>query len=363
MAVTTTWKVQHTRAKLSAAQRAERRQKLASLSNALSSTHQGIQEDIRKISDKYGRTLKWTKAQLYGGRLTRQRRTPSAWSALIARLLKEENKGSKLKLPEFVAMQRGRISREYCQLTPEDKAALVDEAIKSKSAKGMVRRANPKASIRDANKTFEVMEKEWIMLNARTGMEGFYIGVRGDVEQYHETKIFCTAKAASFIKDVLDIEPKRLALKLESWVVGNFQSSTTPNQYLSRVKLNFFDAILISKGLPIKKTMNYINYESKIVEKYSVALHDWPSGRVCSPGEILRREDLLSLLDTLMSGSCAWRSLTKEELTARQQSNATRQAQGEQIYRPCKPHTSRKVATVVTQMDNGVSENAGAVGD
>jgi len=42
------------------------------------------------------------------------------------------------------------------------------------------------------------------------------------VEHYHEAKVFLTAKAKSFIKDVLHFEPKLLALKFESWVVGDF---------------------------------------------------------------------------------------------------------------------------------------------
>lgn len=48
------------------------------------------------------------------------------------------------------------------------------------------------------------------------------MAVRGDLEHYHEAKLFLTTKAKSFIKDVLHFEPKLLALKFESWVVGNF---------------------------------------------------------------------------------------------------------------------------------------------
>ncbi|KAG2121557.1 hypothetical protein BD769DRAFT_1333829, partial [Suillus cothurnatus] len=97
-------------------------------------------------------------------------------------------------------------------------------------------RANPKALQKDVNATFNIMQNEV----TRTGLEGMYLAIQGDVEQYHEPKLFYTSKVASFIKDVLGMEPKRFALKLES--------------------------------LEKRVVMNYENYERKIMETYSIAL-------------------------------------------------------------------------------------------
>jgi hypothetical protein len=46
------------------------------------------------------------------------------------------------------------------------------------------------------------------------------MAVRGSVEDYSEPKLFFTEKAENFVRTVLDIEPRRLALRLESWVVS-----------------------------------------------------------------------------------------------------------------------------------------------
>jgi hypothetical protein len=73
--------------------------------------------------------------------------------------------------------------------------------------------------------------EQWAGIQARTGLEGMYIAVRGDVEQYHELKLFYTAKVGSFIKDVLGMEPKRFALKVESWVVGDFGKQKAYNKH------------------------------------------------------------------------------------------------------------------------------------
>ncbi|KAG2335323.1 hypothetical protein BDR05DRAFT_1006943 [Suillus weaverae] len=57
------------------------------------------------------------------------------------------------------------------------------------------------------------MEKEWTAINAHTSMEGFCIAVQGDLEHYHKAKLFLTAKAESFIKNMLHFKLKLLTLK------------------------------------------------------------------------------------------------------------------------------------------------------
>ena len=54
----------------------------------------------------------------------------------------------------------------------------------------------------------------------RTGAEGFYIAVRGSIEDYHEPKLYFSDKALHFVKEVLEIEPQQLALKFEAWCVS-----------------------------------------------------------------------------------------------------------------------------------------------
>ena len=55
---------------------------------------------------------------------------------------------------------------------------------------------------------------------SRTGVKGFYVAVRGSVEDYHKLKLFFSDKALWFVKDILDIKPQQLALKFEAWCVS-----------------------------------------------------------------------------------------------------------------------------------------------
>ncbi|KIK13499.1 hypothetical protein PISMIDRAFT_645506, partial [Pisolithus microcarpus 441] len=157
---------------------------------------------------------------------------------------------------------------------------------------------------------------QWTGLCAQTGLEGFYIAVRGTVEDLSEPKVFFTEKAEKFIRNVLGIEPRHLALRLESWVVSGIEYVLTTNSI---------------KG---NSQMNYINYEKQIVEKLGVALHGWPiPGRVCNPSKV-KRTELEKLLDALKEEKCKWVRLTPQELATRIADNKARQARGEQIYQP-----------------------------
>ncbi|KAG1880021.1 hypothetical protein F4604DRAFT_1922706 [Suillus subluteus] len=217
-------------------------------------------------------------------------------------------------------------------------------------------RSNPKALLKDVNSTFNTMEKEWTAINACTSVEGFYIAVRGDLEHFHEAKVFLTTKAKSFIKDVLHFEPKHLALKFESWVVGNFgeESSTSATKQLPLPKIVSLcrkniqiglDSILQENNLASKKVqMNYENYEKNIVEVYGVAINGWTYEKsVCNPGKIGRREHLIKLSDALVKGECSWAMLSEEELSERISNNRKRQTSGEQVYKSRKAARQHKV--------------------
>jgi hypothetical protein len=61
---------------------------------------------------------------------------------------------------------------------------------------------------------------QWERLVAQTGVEGFYFAVHHNVEHYHEPRVFMSQASGRFLKEVLGITAKELALKLESWVIG-----------------------------------------------------------------------------------------------------------------------------------------------
>jgi hypothetical protein len=115
------------------------------------------------------------------------------------------------------------------------------------------------------------MVEQWTAIQARTGIEGIYLVVRGDVEQYHEPKLFYTPKVASFIKDVLGMELKRFALKLESWVVGDFGQFKVSGEASNVLNCNVDNTATISQWLSLTKLVSLCH--RNIQDSLGTSLH------------------------------------------------------------------------------------------
>ncbi|KAG2351806.1 hypothetical protein BDR07DRAFT_1500243 [Suillus spraguei] len=113
---------------------------------------------------------------------------------IIKEKLREENEdrewGDGIKLTQFIAENKDELLEAYSCLMFAQKCAY-----------------NAEAKCHDINATFTTMDHKWMALCARTSTEGFYVGVRGNIEDLSEPKIFFTPKAEKFVKEVRHVEP------------------------------------------------------------------------------------------------------------------------------------------------------------
>jgi hypothetical protein len=102
-----------------------------------------------------------------------------------------------------------------------------------------------------------------------------------------------------------------------------------------------------------KKRMNYINYESKIIEELGVALIGWPGGGKVENPSYLSPDKGLALKNALEKRECRWIVLTSEQLESRRCQNVQCEQDGETIYGP-----ARKKRTKRSECENdGVEED------
>ncbi len=88
--------------------------------------------------------------------------------------------------------------------------------------------------------------------------------------------------------------------------------------------------------------MNYVHYESHVIEKLGVVLAGWPlGGSICNPGT-LTSDDTLVLRNALANKTCKWVRLTVQQLEDRKASNMQHAANGEDIYGPPRKKRARK---------------------
>ncbi|KAF8129930.1 hypothetical protein EV363DRAFT_1076588, partial [Boletus edulis] len=245
-------------------------------------------------------TVKWTRTQLFLSSSMRERRRVNIWNAFLKEKLKEANsgrkKGDRFKLPLFIAKYKSELLDEYRKLSPVHKQTLIAKVQAARDSKVPPAHANPKAVNQAITATFANMDQEvrplyiylmpcsnsgtqWTALCAKTGMEGFFIAVRGTVEDHAEPKVFFTEKAEKFVRSVLDVEPRRLALRLESWVVSEIPATAKRQRPMNHIISDCrniiqegLNDILTEHGVTRNVKMNYTNYELHIVERYGMTL-------------------------------------------------------------------------------------------
>jgi hypothetical protein len=78
--------------------------------------------------------------------------------------------------------------------------------------------------------------------------------------------------------------------------------------------------------------MNYANYETSIVQQYSVRLVGWPKTvKFVNPSQIGTVLEIRTLRDDLNSGACHWVKLSKSQLAAHIADIEARRDRGETI--------------------------------
>ena len=97
--------------------------------------------------------------------------------------------------------------------------------------------------------------------------------------------------------------------------------------------------------------MNYVHYESHVIEKLGVVLAGWPlGGSICNPGT-LTSDDALVLRNALANKTCKWVRLTVQQLEDRKASNMQHAANGEDVYGPPRKKRARKAGSANREME------------
>jgi hypothetical protein len=87
--------------------------------------------------------------------------------------------------------------------------------------------------------------------------------------------------------------------------------------------------------------MNYVNYETTIVERHHIKLVGWTFSQIASPSEIGMVDDIRALRDALKMGTCRWVRLSKRELATHVEELGKHQSSGEIIGKKRKTRSDK----------------------
>ena len=111
--------------------------------------------------------------------------------------------------------------------------------------------------------------------------------------------------------------------------------------------------------------MNYVNYDTKVIELYQTKLIGWTYCEFKSPFDIHTIDDIRILLEALQCGRCCWVRMTKSDMNNHRDEVDKRKVAGEIMGKARKPRSDKgikrpqKKAPGVGE-DNGNEDDDGA---
>jgi hypothetical protein len=218
-------------------------------------------------------------------------------------------------------------------------------------------------------------------LRVRTGTYATVFVVRGHVNDTIQSTMHGTDNSEDFWEDVYDLPMADYLRQYEQWACTQNQSTffglvmySTDNNLCA--DLNERDSLetmrkqvrkLIVRGLSMscfnwsisswlmshtvaatgKKdiAMNYVNYETAVVETYAVQLTGWPpSVKFTSPSNIGMVAEIRKLRDALRAHICSWAVLTPGEVKAYTAKLDARRSAGDVVRQPRKKRSDAGVS-------------------
>jgi hypothetical protein len=89
--------------------------------------------------------------------------------------------------------------------------------------------------------------------------------------------------------------------------------------------------------------MNYINYDTKVVELYQTKLIGWTYCEFKSPFDIHTINNVHILLETLQCGRCCWIRMTKSDMNNHRDEVDKRKVAGETVGKARKPRSDKGI--------------------
>ncbi|KAJ3484015.1 hypothetical protein NLJ89_g12016 [Agrocybe chaxingu] len=193
------------------------------------------------------------------------------------------------------------------------------------------KRPTAKARIQDVTVTLKNVRGLLQGLNMRVGVEAFFCVVRNTPDYHMDPIWFFTSKAmmeympiAVPFRQAWDLA--QVGTKLEAFAIAGCDSINlhrTSKQKADEIKRQIRDKInlmLVEITNNENATMQYVNYEELVVQRYGVELVGWTYEKFVNPSELSTSlPPLRQLLDAINNGDCKFRKLTVAEVKARRQ--------------------------------------------
>ncbi|KAI6020379.1 hypothetical protein BKA83DRAFT_104473 [Pisolithus microcarpus] len=249
---------------------------------------------------------------------------PHLVNALIHAKAKEVNLGDLSEVRELLANDP---KMQLENLTKEQKEYYIQELVKQRDLMAHGVHANNIAAGEDVFSVTHRIIDELENLRDCTGIYASLFVTHGHINDSTQASWFGMYNSAVFWEDVLGHSTGDVARLYEQWACAQGHKRDSLANMRKQV------TALISNGLSA-----YIsNYNTAIVETYGVKLLGWPTGvPFVNPSSIGTVSEIRKLRDSLKSGECHWKKLSKAKCNAFSSELEAHRASGEVVKKPRK---------------------------
>ncbi|KAI6045474.1 hypothetical protein EDC04DRAFT_2559568 [Pisolithus marmoratus] len=222
-------------------------------------------------------------------------------------------------------------------LTEEQKEYYIQELVKQHNLMAHGVCASNIAAGEDVFLVMHQIIEELENLHDHTGIYASLFITHGHINDSTQASWFGTDNSATFWEDILGHPAGDVAFLYEQWACAQ---DLEEHDSLSNMRKQV--TALISNGLTYvtgkwHAMMNYSNYNTAIVEMYGVKLLGWPMGiPFVNPSSIGTVSEICKLHNSLKSGECHWKKLSKAECNAFSSELEACHASGEVVKKPHK---------------------------
>ncbi|KAJ3501325.1 hypothetical protein NLJ89_g9385 [Agrocybe chaxingu] len=261
-----------------------------------------------------------------GVHLVKKQNKPNVHNAYVR--MKADTLRDQGEVPTLEVLHRQEFKDEYNALTEAERAELVASHQDSNLDRHR-KRPTAKSRIQDIMHTLKNIKMMLQSLNMRVGVEAFFCVVRNTPDYHMDPIWFFTSKA---MKNYMPIAvPIRTACdfshvgtKLEAFAIASCDTinlNRTSKQKADDMKRQIRDKInqmLMDITDNEQATMQYVNYEELVVQRYSVELVGWTCEKFINPSELSTSlPPLRRLLDAINNQECKFVKLTPLQLKKR----------------------------------------------
>ncbi|KAJ7612797.1 hypothetical protein DFH06DRAFT_1344884 [Mycena polygramma] len=269
----------------------------------------------KELAKASGRSEKFILQVMQNGVKYTNKRAPSLKNAIAHRLSKQAKERGEDSNVLDVQLTGAEYEAYKQSLSKTEKDELIAELEEDRKTKAHGVRATNRAAAVDATQTSHQAGRVLFDLHERTGVRGFAMFTRGNIDDSAQPSFVDSGDARDFFQEVFQISYLDIVRRFEMWST-NKSKTERKDLDAARKEIGGFVRRTLRKATGeelLKMAWCEDRYKVDIVHRFGVELAGWPTSVPIMPLSKIHARELREILDKVRRGGIHWVVLTAEQ--------------------------------------------------